>query len=107
MSVDEKRLDSANFELIDAEKEFLKNICKTVNDFDSNDKKDEAFWRDFFVPGVHGSVGGRETWDGPMSLSDSKMWKEAQPRSLMLRLIPKLRLIRERRRSICVWQYRK
>ena len=47
MSVDEKRLDSANFELIDAEKEFLKNICKTVNDIDSNDKKDEAFWRDF------------------------------------------------------------
>lgn len=37
----------ADFALTETGKEFLEYICKTVNDFNSNDKKDEAFWKDF------------------------------------------------------------
>ena len=38
---------AADFELTDDGKKFLEYICKTVNDFERTDKKDEAFWRDF------------------------------------------------------------
>ena len=39
--------NAADFALTDDGKQFLENICKTVNDFDSGDEKDAAFWRDF------------------------------------------------------------
>ena len=38
---------AADFELTDDGKKFLEYICKTVNDFERTDEKDEAFWRDF------------------------------------------------------------
>lgn len=37
----------ANFELTEEKKAFLAYVCKTVYDFDSNDKKDTTFWKDF------------------------------------------------------------
>ncbi|MDE6364847.1 MAG: hypothetical protein K2L86_11430 [Lachnospiraceae bacterium] len=36
-----------DFKLTDTGKQFLEKICKTVNDFDRTDEKDEAFWKDF------------------------------------------------------------
>lgn len=41
------RDNAADFELTDVGKQFLEKICKTVNDFDSDDEKDAAFGRDF------------------------------------------------------------
>ena len=43
----ETKGDTADFELTDDGKKFLEYICKTVNDFERTDEKDETFWRDF------------------------------------------------------------
>lgn len=49
------------FELTDQGKAFLMQMCKTLNDFDSQTTKDEAFWRNFLFYSYTGALEGAET----------------------------------------------
>ena len=49
------------FELTEQGKAFLMQMCKTLNDFDSQTTKDEAFWRNFLFYSYTGALEGSET----------------------------------------------
>ena len=63
------------FELTEQGKNFLTQMCKKLNDFNSQTAKDETFWRDFLFYSYTGAYEGVETETVPRDDFDETVVK--------------------------------